>query len=544
MKLGFAALIEGSQLTGTPAALASGESSVFAALLGEELATVPNAVKGIPRHAGDVTIQARQADAEASTAVTGEMLAAAGQVPTAPQAETGTIGLNVFDASMTGSTNTLSDASNTQPVQMFGGESARPVDVSADTIAQTEGQSASLSNTGNTNPDCVKAAAPTASSASTTSQESSGPSETTVHSPAAKTVVSDAFGQRPENALSVGGDAKHPVANLAGIISSTTPVADSSNLTQTTPEAVNAQIVAAGPLMASVQTSAMAAQQAPKALKGDAITTAPLSEGSETISVAAISASGEAKPTGSGVAQQTQSGLLSSDRPAASQTPQAQPQMTTPQSQAATLPPGGQAGQDGFELLPDADAEGMLAEAVPDAETDATAPQSLRADAKAVEAAAQNAVRNSATPQMAGLVSRVGEQFLQRFNGKTSSFEIRLDPPELGKVDIRVEVGADGKVMAVIAARDPSVVDALLRGAKTLENALTEAGLSLDEGGIQVELDQKNSSSFADAYSNEFADEYPGANGPAGENLAEAGPESPSNTVIQSWSRHRLDLTA
>jgi flagellar hook-length control protein FliK len=189
---------------------------------------------------------------------------------------------------------------------------------------------------------------------------------------------------------------------------------------------------------------------------------------------------------------------------------------------------------DGFELL---DAETATLD-------DGLQIQTHRTDARVVEAAAQNALRGSSAPQMAALVSRIGEQFLERFTGKTSTFEIRLDPPELGKVDIRVEVGTDGKVMAVLAARDPSVADALMRGAKTLENALTQAGLNLSEGGVQVELDQNKNSAFANQDSDDVAEDYQGMNSPAGEDLAEAGEDAPLTPVIETWSRRRLDLTA
>lgn len=169
---------------------------------------------------------------------------------------------------------------------------------------------------------------------------------------------------------------------------------------------------------------------------------------------------------------------------------------------------------------------------------------SLKQDLRTVEQTLTQASRSLSGSHMAALVSRVSEQFIERFNGKSSSFEIRLDPPELGKVDVRVEVGADGKVMAVIAARDPAVVEALMRGAKTLENALTQAGLNLAEGGVQVELDQKHGSGFSGAFGDEFAETKSGLPGPESDPLAEAGDDTTVIPIIESWSRHRLDVTA
>ena len=98
--------------------------------------------------------------------------------------------------------------------------------------------------------------------------------------------------------------------------------------------------------------------------------------------------------------------------------------------------------------------------------------------------------------------------------------------------------------MAVIAARDPSVADALMRGAKTLENALTQAGLTLSEEGIQVELDQNNTSGFAQSFADEFENANSGYSHYKGDLLAEAVDDQNTLPTIESWSRHRLDLTA
>ncbi len=195
-----------------------------------------------------------------------------------------------------------------------------------------------------------------------------------------------------------------------------------------------------------------------------------------------------------------------------------------------------------LSLIVDGDAALMGDDSALSAELDAAL--NLKADAKPTEMSQHAATRALSSSHMVAVVSRVSEQFLERFNGKTSTFEIRLDPPELGKVDVRVEVGRDGKIMAVIAARDPAVADALMRGAKTLENALTQAGLTLAEGGVRVEIDQKNGSGFSGAYSDEFADTGNSLDTTDGPSLAEAGDDTSVVPVIEAWSRRRLDVTA
>ncbi len=196
------------------------------------------------------------------------------------------------------------------------------------------------------------------------------------------------------------------------------------------------------------------------------------------------------------------------------------------------------------EMSLDAGTPDLMPDTLADLEGE-TAALPQRMDARTIEAAAQQSLRNASAPQLASMVSRMGEQFLERFNGKSSSFEIRLDPPELGKVDVRVEVGKDGKIMTVLAARDPAVVEALLRGARTLENVLTQAGLNLSDSGVQVQLDQRHASgSGREHRGDEFADHIPGREPETGDELAEASIEPPHTTVFESWSRQRLNLTA
>lgn len=158
----------------------------------------------------------------------------------------------------------------------------------------------------------------------------------------------------------------------------------------------------------------------------------------------------------------------------------------------------------------------------------------------------------SGAPQLAHLSGQIGDQILHRFNGQSSKFEMRLDPPELGKVDVRLEVGKDGRVTAVLAARDPAVVEALMRGAKTLENTLTQAGLSLSQGGVQVELDQRGSGQQFSNLMNQNDRHQDRQTGQQPQNVdaqisdveAPMPPAADQPIQFQSWSRARLDLMA
>jgi flagellar hook-length control protein FliK len=60
-----------------------------------------------------------------------------------------------------------------------------------------------------------------------------------------------------------------------------------------------------------------------------------------------------------------------------------------------------------------------------------------------------------------------------------SRFDIRLDPPELGGIEVRLDVDRSGQVQAQLTAERPQTLDLLQRDAAALERALKEAGLDL-----------------------------------------------------------------
>lgn len=59
----------------------------------------------------------------------------------------------------------------------------------------------------------------------------------------------------------------------------------------------------------------------------------------------------------------------------------------------------------------------------------------------------------------------------------TDRILIQLHPAELGRVDVRLEIGADGRVAAVITADRQDTLDMLQRDARTLERTLQDSGL-------------------------------------------------------------------
>ncbi|MDP6876591.1 MAG: flagellar hook-length control protein FliK [Alphaproteobacteria bacterium] len=67
---------------------------------------------------------------------------------------------------------------------------------------------------------------------------------------------------------------------------------------------------------------------------------------------------------------------------------------------------------------------------------------------------------------------------------------IRLDPAELGRVDVKLEVGHDGRAIALVAAERPETLELLKSDARALEKALQDAGLETDAGSLSFSLSQ------------------------------------------------------
>jgi flagellar hook-length control protein FliK len=67
-------------------------------------------------------------------------------------------------------------------------------------------------------------------------------------------------------------------------------------------------------------------------------------------------------------------------------------------------------------------------------------------------------------------------------------FDIRLDPPELGRVEVRLSVGDDGKAQASLSVDRPQTLQLLQNDASNLNRALKDAGLSLSDSGLSFSL--------------------------------------------------------
>ncbi len=161
-----------------------------------------------------------------------------------------------------------------------------------------------------------------------------------------------------------------------------------------------------------------------------------------------------------------------------------------------------------------ADAKPNAAEAQPDlpiaSDTDTTQPAPEPRSNVSAPAAPQ-AVTSPATVHSAQApvspaapaavpVAALAVEIAARAQSGKNRFEIRLDPPELGRIDVRLDVDRDGNVTSRLVVERAETLDLLRRDAPNLERAFQQAGLKTSDNGMQFSLrDQGFSSRENDA---------------------------------------------
>lgn len=118
---------------------------------------------------------------------------------------------------------------------------------------------------------------------------------------------------------------------------------------------------------------------------------------------------------------------------------------------------------------------------------------------------------------------------------------IRLNPAELGRIDIKLDLRADGTLRAAFAADRQQTLEMLKSDSRQLENALSEAGLRADAGGLNFSLrgdNRENAQAFRDMGA-QFAERRK-----ADETAETAAPAISAGYVRPRAANGRLDLNA
>ncbi|MDZ4374424.1 MAG: flagellar hook-length control protein FliK, partial [Phenylobacterium sp.] len=137
---------------------------------------------------------------------------------------------------------------------------------------------------------------------------------------------------------------------------------------------------------------------------------------------------------------------------------------------------------------PDA-AEAAALDAGPAVETSDSTP--------AVEArAASHTESSSATPSTTApvrgspeTVAALAAQIIKKLEGRSTRFDVELNPDGLGKVDVRIEIGAQGRMTASLTFDNAQAAQDLKARANDLQRAMEQAGFDMS-GGFSFDLAQ------------------------------------------------------
>lgn len=93
---------------------------------------------------------------------------------------------------------------------------------------------------------------------------------------------------------------------------------------------------------------------------------------------------------------------------------------------------------------------------------------------------------------------QVGLELARQAKNGDTHFVIRMDPPELGKLDVRLTINKAGEVQANILVDREATLDLLARDTRGLERSLQDAGLKFDQSALNLGLKQNSDNTDAD----------------------------------------------
>jgi hypothetical protein len=84
-------------------------------------------------------------------------------------------------------------------------------------------------------------------------------------------------------------------------------------------------------------------------------------------------------------------------------------------------------------------------------------------------------------------VANLAAQILKKLEGRTTRFDVGLDPIGLGRVDVHVEIGLRGQLTAALSFDNPHAAAELRGRASELVRSLEQAGFDLS-GGLSFDV--------------------------------------------------------
>ncbi len=114
-------------------------------------------------------------------------------------------------------------------------------------------------------------------------------------------------------------------------------------------------------------------------------------------------------------------------------------------------------------------------------------------------------------------VPQIAFELVRQVQHGNSKFQIRLDPPELGRIDVRLDIDGNGTVNARLMVEKSETLDLMQRDQRALQQALQQAGLDSSKTNLEFSLRQNNS---GQQQQQQRADSFPAFSGPPVEELS------------------------
>ena len=146
----------------------------------------------------------------------------------------------------------------------------------------------------------------------------------------------------------------------------------------------------------------------------------------------------------------------------------------------------------------------------------------------------QSSTQPAVTPDTDALAVSIAARSLSG----SKQFDIRLDPPELGRVEVRLSIDASGKTQAHMTTDQPQTLALLQKDAPNLTRALRDAGLDVSQNGLNFSLKGQNQNQGGQ--NGNFGSPSRGLSLPAAAQSIEAAQSA--GTLSSSLGSARLDI--
>ncbi|MDB5454714.1 MAG: hypothetical protein JWP92_299, partial [Caulobacter sp.] len=113
--------------------------------------------------------------------------------------------------------------------------------------------------------------------------------------------------------------------------------------------------------------------------------------------------------------------------------------------------------------------------------------------APAAQAAAAPTAVDAGARATPDTVAHLATQILKKVDAHSSRFDVTLNPEGLGRVNVKIEISADGKLTASMAFDTTQAASELRNRAGELRHALSQAGFEVSDKGLSFDSSNQNS---------------------------------------------------